>query len=247
MRSTPPSHEGSGAAAAPATAPTPGQAIKPEHIKRWGPSWSRRVGWFLAHVVWNTKVIGAENVPKTGRMLLAANHTGIVDGPLLHGAIPRGSHFIIKEEAFYGFVGFLMRNAGQIPVDRGSGRAALTTALALLNEDRLVAVFPEGTRGRGDVSSAKAGIAWLAVRSGSRVLPVAILGTRGRGGRRGYIPGFRAKLYVVFGEPFQPVPPDAKTGRAAVTAAAERVQQEMSSHVEAAIARTGVDLPATED
>lgn len=222
---------------------TPGQEIRPEHIKRWGPAWSRRVGWFLAKVVWRTTVIGAENVPRTGRVLLAANHTGIIDGPLLHGCIPRRSHFIIKEEAFYGVIGFLMRNAGQIPVDRGTGRAALTTALALLNEDRLVAVFPEGTRGRGDVSSAKAGIAWLAVRSGSPVVPVAILGTRKRGQRRGHVPGFRARLFVVFGEPFQAAPDDAATGRAAVAAAAERVQAEMSRHVEAAIARTGVDLP----
>lgn len=222
---------------------SPGQEIKPEHIKRWGPRWSRRVGWFLAHVVWNTRVHGAENIPRDGRVLLAANHTGIIDGPLLHGCIPRGSHFIIKEEAFFGVIGFLMRNAGQIPVDRSSGRAALTTALALLNEDRLVAVFPEGTRGRGDVSSAKAGIAWLAVRSKAPVVPVAILGTRMQGQRRGHIPGFRSRLHVVFGEPFQPVPEDATTGRAALAAATERVQLEMSKHVDAAIAETGIDLP----
>lgn len=222
---------------------SPGREIKPEHIKRWGPRWSRRVGWFLAHVVWSTRVHGAENIPRDGRVLLAANHTGLIDGPLLHGCIPRSSHFIIKEEAFFGVIGFLMRNAGQIPVDRSSGRAALTTALALLNEDRLVAVFPEGTRGRGDVSSAKAGIAWLAVRSKAPVIPVAILGTRKRGQRRGHIPGFRARLHVVFGEPFQPVPEDASTGRAALAAAAERVQAEMSLHVDAAIAATGIDLP----
>lgn len=227
--------------------PSPGQAIKPEHIKRWGPVWSRRVGQFLAHGIWNTEIIGAENVPRTGRVLLAANHTGIIDGPLLHGCIPRGSHFIIKEEAFTGWTGPLMRGAGQIPVDRGSGRGALQTALALLNEDRVVAVFPEGTRGRGDVSSAKAGIAWLAVRAKAPVLPVAILGTRKPGQSRGHIPGVRSKLCVVFGEPFQAAPVDAATGRAAVAAAAERVQVEMSRHVEAAISRTGIDLPGTAD
>lgn len=232
---------------APKPKPSPGQAIKPEHIKRWGPIWSRRVGQVLAHGIWNTEIIGGENVPATGRVLLAANHTGIIDGPLLHGCIPRGSHFIIKEEAFTGWTGPLMRGAGQIPVDRGSGRGALTTALALLNEDRVVAVFPEGTRGRGDVSSAKAGIAWLAVRAKAPVLPVAILGTRKQGQPRGHIPGFRSKLYVVFGEPFEAVPAEATTGRAAVAAAAERVQLEMSRHVEAAIARTGVDLPDTAD
>jgi len=227
--------------------PSPGQAIKPEQIKRWGPVWSRRVGQLLAHGIWNTEIIGAENIPATGRVLIAANHTGIIDGPLLHGCIPRGSHFIIKEEAFTGVIGVLMRNSGQIPVDRGSGRGALTTALAMLNEDRVVGVFPEGTRGRGDVSSAKAGIAWLAVRSGAPVVPAAILGTRMQGQKRGHIPGFRAKLSVVFGEPFIPAPPDAATGRAAVAAAGERVQDEMSKHVEAAIALTGLDLPDSAD
>ncbi|MFV0254112.1 MAG: lysophospholipid acyltransferase family protein [Beutenbergiaceae bacterium] len=226
---------------------TPGQEVKPEHIRRWGPTWSRRVGWFLARVIWNTKIIGAQNVPATGRLLFAANHTGIIDGPLLHGCIPRNSHFIIKEEAFTGVIGILMRGAGQIPVDRGTGRAALTTALALLNEDRAVGVFPEGTRGRGDVSSAKAGIAWLAARSGAQVLPVAILGTRRPGDKRGYIPRFRARLHLVFGEPFQPVPGDAETGRAAVSAASERVQQAMIDHVNAAIALTGVELPDSAD
>lgn len=223
---------------------SPGQEITPEHIRRWGPTWSRRVGQVLAHGVWNTTIIDAQNVPRTGRVLLAANHTGIIDGPLLHGCIPRSSHFIIKEEAFFGVIGFLMRGAGQIPVDRTSARAALTTALALLNEDRLVSVFPEGTRGRGDVSDAKAGIAWLAVRSGAPVVPVAILGTRREGDKRSHIPRPRAPLAVVFGEPFQASEPDDGKGRAALSKAMERVQTHMSAHVESAVARTGIDLPA---
>lgn len=222
---------------------SPGQAIKPEHIKRWGPRWSRRVGWVLAKVLWNTKVIGAQNIPKKGRVLIAANHTGIIDGPLLHGVIPRSSHIIIKEEIFnVFFIGFLMRWAGQIPVDRRNGRAALLTALALLNEDRLVGVFPEGRRGSGDVKSTKAGIAWLAVRSGAPVVPVAILGTRPPGKKPGHTPGPRAKLHVVYGEPFMAADPDAGTGRAAVGEAMGKIQEQMSRHVREASERTGVPL-----
>lgn len=227
---------------APSVKPTPGQRIRPEHIRRWGPKWSRRVGQVLAFGIWNTKVTGAEHLPATGRVIVAANHTGIIDGPLLHGALPRGSHFIIKEEAFTGIIGFLMRGSGQIPVDRRSGRAALVTALALLNEDRLVGVFPEGTRGRGDVTSAKAGVAWLAVRSGAPVVPVAILGTRRRGDKRSYIPGLRKRLHVVIGEPFYPADPNLR-GRAAIDAAMADVQQTMNAHVDRASAATGVDLP----
>lgn len=230
-------------ASTPTPAGTPGQVVRPADIRRWGPIWSRRVGQFLAYGVWNTTVIGRENMPATGRVVVAANHTGIIDGPLLHGALPRGSHFIIKEEAFYGIIGVLMRGAGQIPVDRKSGRAALVTALAMLTEDRVVGVFPEGTRGRGDVSDAKAGVAWLAVRSQAPVVPIAILGTRRKGDKRSRIPGFRAKLYVVIGEPFVPADPELGTGRAAVTEAMSTVQTRLTRHVDAAIARTGVDLP----
>src|SRR5690625_1687899 len=222
--------------------PTPGQQIRPEHIRRWGPKWSRRVGQVLAFGIWNTKVIGAKNLPAEGRVIVAANHTGIIDGPLLHGALPRGSHFIIKEEAFSGVIGVLMRGAGQIPVDRGSGRSALVTALALLTEDRLVGVFPEGTRGRGDVADAKAGVAWLAVRSGAPVVPVAILGTRRRGDKRSYIPGLRKQLYVYIGEQFYPAQEGLK-GRAAIDSAMTAVQERLGAHVAEAVSDSGVDLP----
>lgn len=232
---------------APEKKASPGQSITPEAIKRWGPTWSRRVGWFLAHGFWNTRVIGGHNVPRTGRLLIAANHTGIIDGPLLHGVIPRESHIIIKEEMFSGIIGFLMRNAGQIPVDRRNGRAALQTALALLNEDRLVGVFPEGSRGRGDVKETKAGIAWLAVRSGAPIVPAAILGTRPSGKKPGYVPHPRAHLKVVFGEPFAAVEAEAGVGRAAVSAAMGTIQTTLSAHVNGAAAEHGVPLPeATE-
>lgn len=221
---------------------TPGNSIKLEHIRRWGPIWSRRVGWFLAHVVWNTKIIGAQNLPKTGRVIVAGNHSGAIDGPLLHGCLRRGSHFIIKEEAFYGFVGFLMRWAGQIPVDRKNGRSALTVALGLLNEERAVGIFPEGQRGRGDVQETKAGIAWLAVRSNAPVVPVAILGTRREGKSRSWVPGFRAKLHVVIGEPVV-VHDETLRGREAIALAMANVQRELSDHVQHAVAVTGVELP----
>lgn len=222
---------------------SPGQAITPARIKRWGPTWSRRVGRFLARGYWNTRIIGDQNVPRTGRLLVAANHTGIIDGPLLHGVIPRESHMIIKEEMFSGFIGFLMRNAGQIPVDRTNGRAALQTALALLNEDRLVGVFPEGARGRGDVKETKAGIAWLAVRAQAPVLPVAILGTRPTGKKPGHVPRPRARLTVVFGEPFEAADPEAGIGRRAVTTAMGTIQQRLSEHVLGSAEHYRIPLP----
>ncbi|HLS49200.1 MAG TPA: 1-acyl-sn-glycerol-3-phosphate acyltransferase, partial [Actinomycetaceae bacterium] len=77
-----------------------GANVTAQDILRWGPVWSRRVGWALDHLLWNTRVLGAERIPHHGPVIVASNHTGIIDGPLLHGAIPRSSHFIIKEEFF---------------------------------------------------------------------------------------------------------------------------------------------------
>lgn len=219
--------------------------LQSPEVVRWGPVWGRRVGQVIDHVVWHTTVIGAEHVPATGPVILAANHTGVLDGPVLHGACPRASHIIVKQEMFTGVLGVVLRWSGQIPVDRRSGRAALTAALTLLGEGRVVGIFPEGTRGTGDVASAQAGIAWLALRSGAPVVPVAILGTRPEHEGVDHVPKLRSRLWVVFGEPFQAAPTDAGTGRAALGAAMERIQAELSSHVAGAKVSTSEPDQAT--
>ena len=77
-------------------------------------------------------------------MLLAANHTGVIDGPILHGVVPRHAHLMVKEEMFRGPLGRVLRGAGQIPVDRTGGRAALTSALAVLKRGRGRRDLPRG-------------------------------------------------------------------------------------------------------
>lgn len=218
----------------------PGALVTPGSIRRWGPRWSRPVGWFLAHVWWRTTVVGAEHVPRAGRVLIAPNHTGIIDGPLAHGAVPRGSHFLVKEEFFTSRLGFLMRWSGQIPVDRSNGRPALETARELLTEDRVVGVFPEGTRGRGDVAAARAGVAWLAVHTGAPVVPCAILGTRPPGAPRGWVPRPRTRLYVEFGEPIAVA---QGGGRREIAQTMVLVQQAMVALLEGAQERSGLRLP----
>ncbi len=220
--------------------PPAGGRLRPEDVVRWGPVWGRRVGQVLDHVVWSTSVIGAEKVPRTGPVILAANHTGVLDGPLLHGACPRGSHIIVKQEMFQGLLGGILRYSGQIPVDRRSARPALAAALALLDEGRVVGIFPEGTRGAGTVATAQAGIAWLAVRSHAPVVPVAILGTRPAGRPVGHVPRVRSRFHIVFGDPIQAAPDGAGSGRAVLGAAMETIHAALSEHVRAAGELTGV-------
>jgi 1-acyl-sn-glycerol-3-phosphate acyltransferase len=208
----------------------------------FGPVWSRQVGRFLAHVWWSTRVVGADHVPPAGPVLLAANHTGVIDGPVLLGCAPRPTHILVKEEMFGGPVGAVLRAAGQIPVDRQGGRPALAAGLGVLRRGGAVGVFPEGNRGRGDASSARAGIAWLAVHGQAPVVPVAVLGTRRTGESVGHVPAPRRRLHVEFGEPVQ-VTWRELSGRAAVAAAAEAIRVALADLVGAAAARTGLPLP----
>ncbi|WP_307793628.1 lysophospholipid acyltransferase family protein [Actinotalea soli] len=193
--------------------------------------------------MWSTTVVGAERVPRQGPVILAANHIGVVDGPLVHGCAPRGTHVLVKVEMFRGPVGAVLRAAGQIPVDRRNGRPALTAALAVLRRGGAVGIFPEGVRGRGDASSARAGVAWLAVASGAPVVPVAVLGTRRTGESVGHLPGLRRRLVVEFGEPVSLTDGEPLAGRQAVARAHERVGAALRTHVRAASERAGVPLP----
>lgn len=208
-----------------------------------GPRWSRWIGRFLARVVWRTDVVGAGNVPAEGPVLFAANHTGVIDGPLLLGVAPRPSHILVKEEMFWGPVGTVLRAAGQIPVDRAGGRTALTSALAVLKRGGVVGVFPEGNRGRGDAANARAGIAWLALNGHAPVVPVAVLGTRRTGESVNRLPGLRRWLAIEFGRPLVLERSAGTSGRVALEQANEAIRAALVELVDEAVARTGLALP----
>ncbi|MCC2333310.1 lysophospholipid acyltransferase family protein [Cellulomonas wangsupingiae] len=208
-----------------------------------GPAWARWVGWFLAHVVWDTRVTGAERVPRGGPVVLAANHLTLIDGPLLVGVAPRGLHVLVKSELFHGVVGGFLRAAGQIPVDRTMARPALQAALGVLRRGGAVGIFPEGTRGRGTAEQVRAGAAWLAVNGGALVVPVAILGTRRTGESPHGLPGLRRRVVVEFGEPID-VACTGVSRREAIDRAAESIRAAMGDLVATAQERTGVRLPA---
>ena len=187
-------------------------------------------------------MVGAENVPATGPVILAANHLGVLDGPLVLLMAPRGPHILVKAEMFRGAVGRILRWAGQIPVDRESGRSGLETARGVLRRDGVVGIFPEGNRGRGDGSSVRAGVAWLAVQGAAPVVPVAVLGTRRTGEPTGHVPGLRRRLVVEFGAPV-PVQP-AASARESLRLTADLVASTLASHVAESADRHGVTLPA---
>lgn len=184
----------------------------------------------LARLAARMTVQGLANVPGSGGVLLAVNHSAFVDGPIIFGVVRRPNVFLIKVEMFRGPVGVLLRHLGQIPVRRGvAERAPLVAALDTLAEGGVVGVFPEGTRGVGDVSRVENGIAFLALRSGCPVVPVACVGTAAAFHR--WRPGRRGPVRLVFGEPFVIGREQAGPARRTVAEAAEEIRIVLAKHV----------------
>lgn len=133
------------------------------------------------------EVRGAENVPADSGAILASNHLAVADSFFLPLMLPRRVTFLAKREYFTepGIRGWFKKQfftgVGQVPVDRSGGsaaRAAMDTAVRLLNEGKLLGIYPEGTRSPdGRLYKGKTGVARMALEAGVPVIPVAMVGT----------------------------------------------------------------------
>lgn len=187
---------------------------------------ARWIGTWLWVPVYRLHVHGRELVPTSGPVVVVANHSAFIDGPLLFGLFRRRTVFWVKQEMFAGPLGWVLPRIGQIPVRRGSAdRTPLTAAVGVLRAGGLVAIFPEGTRGSGDVEAVQQGAAWLARTTGAVVVPVVCRGTRRPAGARRR---FRPRVDVQVGKPID-VPPGG--GRAGLAAATETVRAELAAAV----------------
>lgn len=186
----------------------------------FGPPFRR--GTFRLHVH------GGERIPHTGPVVLVANHSAFIDGPLLFALIGRRPVFLVKKELFHGFLGWYLPRIGQLPVRRGEpDRAPLLAAVRVLRGGGLVGVFPEGTRGSGDVDSAHHGASWLARSSNAVLLPVVLRGTRrpeGRTRRR-----FRPRVDVLVG---QPMPAPTGKGRQGLIDGTDALREQLGALVD---------------
>ncbi|MBB5789362.1 1-acyl-sn-glycerol-3-phosphate acyltransferase [Jiangella mangrovi] len=207
----------------------------PTHV---GAIAGRYIAMFLARLLYRVTITGRENVPRTGPVILAPNHTGFLDAPLLMGTCPRPVHTLAKKELFKGPLGWLLHAVGQIPLDRNDpSRTMIESGIGVLDDGRILVVFPEGTRGAGDFSELRTGLAWFALRSGAPVIPVVFAGTASRGRTFGAMPGLRSRVEVVFGRPVV-LPTGGGRTRSALDAATEQLREALVAHREAVASRT---------
>jgi 1-acyl-sn-glycerol-3-phosphate acyltransferase len=157
-------------------------------------------------VLFRVRYVHPERMPKHGPAVLASSHASYLD-PLLLGLVRAAPiHYMGKSELFEGnrFLAWFLRAVCVFPVRRGTAdRHAVAQATELLEQGAFVGIFPEGTRGSGDMGDAMGGAAFIAMRTGAPVIPACLNGTDRIMPKGARFPRF-PKVTIAFGEPVLP-------------------------------------------
>ena len=133
----------------------------------------------LFFLIFRPKVVGKNNIPKNGSVVLAGNHTNNLDSVMLIAVVSRQVHFLAKIELFKGIFGVIVRGLGCIPVNRKiHDKDALKSAKDVLSEGSVIGIFPEGTINRTDdiIMPFKIGAVKMAKDTNSKIVPFVITG-----------------------------------------------------------------------
>ena len=148
-------------------------------------------------LLFKPKIIGKENIPNTGAVVLAGNHTHIFDCLLLISSTKRCIHFLAKKELWSGIKKIFFANLGLIPVDRKKkDHRALEEAEKYLNNEKVIGIFPEGTteKEKGKMLPFKMGTIKMAKDTNTKIVPFAI---------KGDYKLFSKNLSIIFGKPIE--------------------------------------------
>jgi cytidylate kinase len=148
-------------------------------------------------------------VPRKEPLIMAANHASSADpvliGAFLNTRLGRPLNWLGKRELVeFPLTGWAFRIAGIHPVDREAADLdAFRSAMRILEAGQILAVFPEGTRSRdGGLQKVREGVGMLALRSGAKVLPVAVIDSDLAWPRGRLLPRFGRHVTVRYGTPF---------------------------------------------
>jgi 1-acyl-sn-glycerol-3-phosphate acyltransferase len=139
----------------------------------------RRLFRLLGLTYFRWQVWHEERLPRTGRVLIAANHQSFLDPAIIGAALPRPLHYLARKNVFdHPLAGAVLRSVNTLPVDRdGSPAGGLRAGFEVLAREQALLLFPEGTRTRtGELQAFRSGVGMIAARSQAPVLPVRIFG-----------------------------------------------------------------------
>ena len=172
------------------------------------------------------KIIGAEHIPVSGGVIIAANHISLWDPPVLGAACTRAINFMAKEELFVNSVfKWIITTLKAFPVRRGTAdRTAIRYAISLLKNGEILGAFPEGTRSMtGELGKPEPGIAMIALKAGVPIVPAAIIGTNKVFKKGCILPQFTVK----FGKPI--IITGEKSDKDMMEAISNTIMKEISS------------------
>lgn len=186
------------------------------------------VGRFIARILLKVEIKGQHNVPRNEPLIVVSNHFSWFDGPILSLLLPVQPVFLIATESTrFWYFALFVRLFNLIPIWRGKvDRKALNQAISVLRGGGVIGVFPEGgidpglaeARNRGEMiedvkghmaradaklAPARPGVAFLAVESKVRILPVALRGTENIWQNLSRLR--RTPISISIGEPFGPL------------------------------------------
>jgi len=230
-----------------ATERAPAMSGKPTRQELAFYAFVRSVASAFSYVFWRVRVSGRENVPTTGPFILSPVHRSNIDAPLMACVTRRRMRYMGKDAMWkYRFSAWFSRSLGGFPVHRGNvDREALRISEAAVRAGEPVVIFPEGTRRSGPViGEIFEGAAFVAVRTGTPIIPVGIGGSE-RAMPKGSKIIRPVKVRVVVGRSISP-PPRADSGRGSrrqVHEVAARLRAELQRLFDEAQAAAGTPNP----
>jgi 1-acyl-sn-glycerol-3-phosphate acyltransferase len=195
----------------------------------------------LAKILFRPSVVGADNIPLTGPVLIAPIHRSNVDFAFSLFISPRKVFFMAKEGIFHPAIfGALLTRLGAFPVDRTSAdRESLRLSEEVLKRGQALVLFPEGTRKEGTVvEPLHDGAAFIASRTGATIVPVGIAGSERAMPVGAKFPRL-TKIQIVVGTPIEPPTSEGRVSRSQITEKTEELRRELEAVYSEARQRLG--------
>jgi len=133
----------------------------------------------LFKLLYRVKTYNFDKIPLRGKLIICSNHISYLDPVVIGANISRYIYFMAKRELFENrFLAYLVSFFNAFPINRTvTDRSSIRTALKVLEDGQMLALFPEGTRSvEGVIKEGKRGVGLLAVLSRAPIVPIAITG-----------------------------------------------------------------------